>query len=88
MVRRQQTVGEMKTRARAALLDEPASAEGGTKESRAVPLSLACPKTLLWRFTRALLRARPTHYISSLVRICDLIELDQGRNERCSTHTF
>ena len=39
--------GWVKTRARAALLDEPASAGGGTKESRAAPLSLACPKTLL-----------------------------------------
>jgi hypothetical protein len=56
----------MKTRARAVLLDEPASAEGGAKESRAAPLSLACPKTLLWRFTRALLRARPTRCVHGL----------------------
>ena len=39
--------------------DEPApSAGGGAKERRAAPLSLACPMTLLWRFTRALLRDR------------------------------
>ena len=58
IVRRQQSAGEMKTRPRAALLDEPASAGGGAKERRAAPLSLACPKTLLWRFTRASLRDR------------------------------
>ena len=46
---------ENSARPRAALLDEPASAGGGAKERRAAPLSLACPKTLLWRFTRTLL---------------------------------
>jgi len=41
--------GRVKTQARAALLDEPASV-GSTKERCTAPLSLACPKTLLWRF--------------------------------------
>jgi len=57
VVRRQQSVGRMKTRVRATLPDAPASAGSGAKERRAAPLSLACPKTLLCRFTRASLRA-------------------------------
>ena len=51
VVRRQQSVGEMKTRP---LLDdhEPVSVGGGAKERRAAPLSLACPKTLACLITQ------------------------------------
>ena len=70
--------GWVKTRPRAALLDEPASAGGGTKERRAAPLSFACPKTLLWRFTRASLRDRAANFHVNDMHAMILPKLDSN----------